>query len=346
MPITNKHNIPERIYNAIVVDDHIVNGDISVTQLIDAPQVRTLKKNNPTETDAMDMLAMFLGTGLHTALERSEKGKYKERVLRQASGVLLELNEEKGAEYLKKIIREQLSANTEETYLREQNFTIDLGGWTISGTCDVYDKITCYLEDYKTCSSSAFMFPEFKKSWNAQMNCYAVMLRKAGLEVKGATIHAFFKDWSKMKTMTNKDYPPHPYMRIDIPLLDNEVVTKYMEGRVSLHQRSIGGENIPCTDKERWSKPPMFKIMKKGAKRSLGNFPASSIEKKDIEFAEKMATAKMQQIDHKYSPGELSLKFKGGESNRCSNYCPVNEFCPQYQAELKQLAKDAESIEG
>ena len=47
--ITNNHNLPEAFVRACKVDRHKVVGDISTTQLIDAPQVRMLKKFNDIE---------------------------------------------------------------------------------------------------------------------------------------------------------------------------------------------------------------------------------------------------------------------------------------------------------
>ena len=43
---TNKFNLPSEVFDSIRYDGHITNGDISVTTLIDPPQIKILKKNN------------------------------------------------------------------------------------------------------------------------------------------------------------------------------------------------------------------------------------------------------------------------------------------------------------
>jgi hypothetical protein len=330
---TNRHNIPDHIANAIKVDDHFTNGDISVTSLIDSPKIYYLKSHTTYEVDIMDMMAAFLGTGMHTALERAEKGRYKERVLKQAAVVLSELEEEKASGYLKKVVVDKLGGTVEDNIIREMNWTMEVLGWTISGTLDIYNKETGYIEDYKMTSATAFMYPEMKKSWNAQMNCYAAILRANGYEVKGARIHAFFKDWSKMKVVQNRDYPKTPYMPIEIQMLENEKVVKYMEGRVDLHQRMRAGEDIPCTTKDRWATVDTYAIMKKGNKKATRVLDSMALAEQEIEKI-KLKTA-----------GEFSVEVRPGQSKRCEEYCPVKNICEQYKNEIKSLASQSQEME-
>ena len=72
MKLTNKLKIHHTIVDAIKnSDNHVTHGDISVTQLIDAPQIRMLKMKHKDELveDASDKLWALLGTTMHTVLE-------------------------------------------------------------------------------------------------------------------------------------------------------------------------------------------------------------------------------------------------------------------------------------
>jgi hypothetical protein len=50
---TNNHNLPQYLVDAILVNDHVTMGDISMTQIIDSPQIYMLKKSNTYEMDVM-----------------------------------------------------------------------------------------------------------------------------------------------------------------------------------------------------------------------------------------------------------------------------------------------------
>lgn len=337
MPVTftNKHNIPEHISRAIMVDDHVTKGDISVTSLIDSPKIFYLKSQTNYEMDVMDLIPAFMGTGLHTALERAEKGRYKARILRQCIGVLTELGKVNGAESLKRILTTELNEEFEDEVIREKTWTIDIDGWTISGTLDVYNKRTCFIEDHKMTTASAFMFPELKESWRKQMNCYAAILRANGYEVKGAIIHAFFKDWSRAKIASNRDYPKTIYMPVKIELADNDQVMKYMSNRVKVHQNAKSGIDIPCTGKDRWESATTYAIKKTGGKKALR-----------VSDTPEGAKGLLDQMAHKYEEGTIFIETRKGQARRCAEYCPVNHICDQYKADLASMAKEAEDFEG
>ena len=70
--ITNKYGLPETLVMACKHDTHRVGGDISVTQLIDGPQVRLLKRKHDYESDVSDNLYAMMGTALHHIIERAK----------------------------------------------------------------------------------------------------------------------------------------------------------------------------------------------------------------------------------------------------------------------------------
>jgi len=331
---TNKHNLPEQFKNALLVDEHVSLGDISVTQLIDAPQIRMLKKANSYEIDIMDLVGMAMGTGLHTILERGDmKGTFDSRALQRAAGILRKYGEDKGADYLHKIIKDNLKEIIDEDVIVEKTMTIEVLGWVVSGTMDRFIQSVKELNDYKMTGASAVMFPEAKKLWDAQLNIYAEMLRELGFEVDKAVIIAVLKDFSKMKILSNKDYPKTPVIQHEVKLIDRSVLKKYIEGRVRLHQRAEAGESIPCTKKDMWAKPDMYKVFINKGKRALRTL-----------LSKKEADAYVESNGFRY-PKPLEIKFKPSEPFRCANgYCAVSEVCPQYAKEKELAAKDAEEM--
>lgn len=69
--ITNRQGLPAPLVNAIRNDPYSRgDSDISVTQLIQPPQLRRLLKGRQVEEDAADCVWRLLGQAMHTILER------------------------------------------------------------------------------------------------------------------------------------------------------------------------------------------------------------------------------------------------------------------------------------
>jgi len=330
---TNNHNLPQYLVDAILVNDHVTMGDISMTQIIDSPQIYMLKKSNTYEMDVMEMVAMAMGTGLHTIIERGDiQGSVNSRILQRAAGVLTELEEDKGSAYLHKVIKGKLQESIDENIINEKTYSVEIDGMVISGTLDRFDRKEKHMDDNKMTTANQVMFPEMKKAWDRQLNGYAFMLRQDGEEVETARIIAFLKDWSKMKVKSNKDYPKAPIFMHNVKLYDDKIMTKYFKTRVALFKRAMEGEEIPCTPEERWAKPDAFAVKLKGGARAIRVY-----EK------ERMADGYIEKEGFKHSK-PLFKEFRPGQSLRCAEYCPVAKFCPQYKHELELTAKNGQEI--
>ena len=73
MKLTNKHNLPEAIYNAVKNDPYRKQGHITVTTLINPPRIRALEQRHADELeeDVSDRLWSLLGQAVHVVLERA-----------------------------------------------------------------------------------------------------------------------------------------------------------------------------------------------------------------------------------------------------------------------------------
>jgi len=320
--LTNKHDIPEVFFKACLIDKHVTRGDISTTQLIDAPQIRRLRAEHDIEEDVSDRIWMLFGTAVHHVLERAEIGHFQARHLMEAAEILNEgsEDEQKVAQWIIKKTKDKFPEVFQSKDLIENTMSIIVDGWEISGTIDKYDFERKTLQDYKVTGSWAYVYEEAKKKWYAQQNIYAYMLRQNGYEVNNAEIIAVFKDWSKFNGMRNKDYPKSPVMSIPVKLLPDEDILKYLKSRVRKHKASVAGDNIPCTAKERWATSEQWAVKKPNGKRAVRVLPTEELA--DAFIAE----------NEGFSYSGLYKEFRPGEQKRCDSFCPVRELCPQKKA--------------
>ena len=333
--LTNKFNLPETIVQACKVDTHRIAGDISTTQLIDAPRIRILKMQNDYSTDVSELLYAMMGTALHHIIERANIENETQRafiltaetIIRKAEEI--QDNDEAKAKQLKAAGQYVLNLipvffpNLKDRYIYEQTLRAEIDGMTLYGTFDLYDKETGILYDYKFCSVFNWMYPEARLKWQRQLNIYVYLLRLCGYEVNGIRVVAFFRDWSANGLLKNpKEYPARQTMEIDIPVVDQVTIFRYIKKRIRIHQDSENGSIVDCTGEERWSKGDQYAVKTKSAKRALH---VSDTEASCVSF--------VQQNKHKYADA-LIIEFRPGESRKCADYCPVRDFCPQRKSEL------------
>jgi len=318
--ITNKTGLPEEFYRATQYDGHYSAGDISVTQLIDAPQVRMLKKQHDVEKDVTDMIWALFGTAVHYVLEKSQYHNHKIRTMKEAESILAEAKE---IDLLSKVevFTKSLGQEKDEHIFYEKTMTVEVDGMLISGTMDKFNTQTGVLEDYKVSSVYNYIFPEAKQKWEAQQNVYAYILRENGYDVKSSQITAIFRDFSGMKAKTTKNYPKYPIENIKLKLYPHKKIHEYIQKRIHLHRQAEKGNVAECSFKERWATADTFAAMKKGGKRSMKNF----IDKLE---AEKFIEAN----SHKYDG--LWMETRKGENKRCDSFCDVRDVCPQRKAFL------------
>lgn len=334
--ITNKYNLPQTIFDACKHDTHRVSGDISVTQLIDGPRVRILKRMNDYESDVSEMLYAMMGTALHHILERANISEERKRAFILTAETIISKAEEIQAGHPDKAEQLKRAANyifglipvffgeLDGRYVYEQTLRLDFGRMVLYGTFDLYDKVTGILYDYKFCSVYNYTYPEARKKWERQTNTYSYMLEQNGYKVNGIKVIAFFRDWSEFGMVQNPhNYPPSQVMEINIPLYSMEDRLDYIQKRLQIHYNAEQGDIIDCTGEDRWSQADVYKIKTPKSKKAIRVFETKA-----------EAVGWIQENRHKYNE-ELYTDFVPGESKRCAKYCAVAKFCPQYKLELE-----------
>lgn len=243
--ITNALNLPEPLVRAVTRHPHKhVQGRISVTELVQPPQLRKLTLDHKDEIieDASDRIWSLLGTLLHGVLERNAKG-------------------------LKDTIAEEELSTT-------------VLGWQVVGHYDLSEMILEgeWLTDWKLTSVWAVK-DGVKPEWEQQLNCYAELIRRAGRTVNQLQIVAIGRDWSKSKARYDKDYPQQQVKVFTVPLWSSEDASQFLEERVRLHQKAEKGKYPECSPDERWMRDNKWALMKKGQKKAVKLYA----KKKDAE---------------------------------------------------------------
>ena len=203
-------------------------------------------------------------------------------------------------------------------------------GWVLSGAVDLtqlnHVMKTVTLVDYKCTSVWSLIFE--KEEWHNQLNAYAWLARKAnqyeGYKVNELQIIAVLRDWKENDLKRNGgNYPEAPIKIINIPVWTDERQDEYMEGRIKLHSDAeyayLTSQDLPlCSEKEQWAKATKYALHRGSAKRAVRVF-------------EDLAEAQ------NYMRGtDLILVKRPGDKTSCTaNWCGVNEWCEQYQGELK-----------
>lgn len=192
--------------------------------------------------------------------------------------------------------------------LVEKRLYADIGGWSVSGQFDRLHLADATMQDWKVCSV-------YKASgddgWTRQLNCLRWLAHKNNITVDRLQVVAIFRDWKQSEAKRNPNYPQRNVMVIDVPTWTIEQAEQYISERVAAHRSSEQGEQIECSEDERWYSGTSFALMKDGGKR-----------------AKKVAAtiAELGEIP----PGH-SIVERPGLNRRCEGYCEVAPFCEQYK---------------
>lgn len=241
MKVTNNHNLPLPILNA-VLDDEYDKGDsvLSVTQLISPPRIVLLQDLNAANltVDAIDRVPALLGTAVHKIIEKGVKDL--------------------------------------PNHIAEERMFLEVSGWKISGAVDLQidnGDGTWDINDYKVTSVYSVMGD--KPEWEQQLNCYAYLARVVhGRVIRNLRIIAILRDWQRKQAELKVDYPIGQVCVVEIPLWSFEDQVKFITWRVGLHQQAKKnldeGLAIPyCTDQERWLRDETWAVMKEGRKSAI-----------------------------------------------------------------------------
>lgn len=275
MLITNRHNLPAPLAAAVSTQRTHVPGRISVTELILPPQLRalSLKHADEIEEDAVDRLWAALGGTLHLLL------KHYGREQRQ--------------------------------FVAEGTVSTHVGGWTVTGTFDLYDTTNQTLCDYKLQSVAAAK-RGVKPEHEQQLNLYAELMRRNGFKIHKLELVSILRDWVPYRA-DDPGYPPTPALVTPVSLWPAAGASRFLNQRVRLHQEAEQGRYPQCSAEERWEKPAQYALMRTGRKTAVKVFNS-----------EQAALAACPDDNH-------YIQLRPGRNVRCESYCAVARWCKQRQ---------------
>lgn len=239
MKITNIHNLPAPLVNALSRDSYKSVGRISVTGLLKPPRIRALELRHDADIveDVSERIYRTLGSSLHTLME----------------------------------------SNASPDSLTEERLKVEVLGWTLSGQPDLLDK-DMTLWDFKLTSVWSFILGG-KTDWAKQLQMYAWLYNKHGFQVKVLKNLLVFRDYSQSEKLRMKDYPEAEAEVVEYEPLPADEVEGFIEERVRLHQdtEKMPDDLLPgCTPEERWEKPTTWAAMKPGGKRAVRVFESEA----------------------------------------------------------------------
>lgn len=131
--------------------------------------------------------------------------------------------------------------------ITERRLMMNVGGKVISGQFDLMSDGV--IADYKVCKTWA-VAEGLKPEWEVQLNCYAELARRNGMEVRGLVLMAFLRDWVEYRYRPGGNYPASDSVVFDVPLWHPDAVMDYIHARLEAHAQVMP----MCTDEERWPK--------------------------------------------------------------------------------------------
>lgn len=312
MILTNRFNLPAPVMAWLSYDAYGPRqGDISVTELIQPPQVLELGRLHDHEIvyDASDysLIRRRVGQAVHNDLKRA--------------------------------------ALAAENVLAEERLFMDVAGWRVTGQADLYEIIGIDQEgavvDYKVTSVWSIVHGSRDREWAAQLNLYAELFRRHGFDVTSLAVIPFLPfDWKadraqKAAESPGDRYPPAPSFRYSLPLWSEEKAQSYLGSRVALHQNARKHHRWPpCSPEERWYHGEEWKVYlpTKGgrpAKRATAVFGAEAPRGGGGEDA-------IFFLNDNDDTGKGRVEHVPGVSRRCQGYCDARPWCDQ----AKAIAKD------
>lgn len=237
MNVTNVLNLPQALVDAVTLEKHNAEGEVSATTLIKGVKEILLTDRHWDEitVDVKDSMWALWGTATHHLLEKEYDGTFT-----------------------------------------EEKFEQKVGNLTVTGRVDCYDMANEILYDYKTTSAWKVVYKNFE-DWYKQGMIYSWLLSKKELKVNKCKFVAILRDWSETESLRKPDYPKSPVYVYEFDVTDADIksVEEVIEQKIAQieSQKEVADDSLPeCSKDERWASADVYAVMKEGRKTSVKNF--------------------------------------------------------------------------
>lgn len=234
MRVSNRLGLPQAFINALNLERHNAEGEISATTLLKGAceTVLTDRHFDEIEIDVADCVWQIWGSAVHLIFEKA------------------------GIEGF-----------------TEEKFTVSVSNSKVTGRVDLYDLENETVYDWKTASVWKVRFNDFS-DWDKQGLIYAWLMKQNGLKVKEIRFVALLKDHSKSKARQDSFYPQKPaivhIVKVTPKALEEiETFIKRKVAEFELAKMLPDTELTPCTKEERWATDDKWAVIKSGRKSAL-----------------------------------------------------------------------------
>jgi|13_taG_2_1085334.scaffolds.fasta_scaffold21983_2 hypothetical protein len=317
MKITNELNLPGPIVTAVSENNYDPGeSDITVTSLIDSPQIRQLKQKHDDELveDASMRIWSLFGSAIHKILDGLPEDRIATKRLHLECSIEVD--------------------GKQHTYI--------LGGLLDRCVALEVSPNSFVIQDYKTATTWEHIFG-LKPDRERQLNLYKLLAEEVlGLNIVKLESVMLFKDWTPGQIDRNKDYPKRPVHTYDIPIWDKQTTLNYVEERLLLHFHQAPH----CTAEERWEKQGTFRLMPKDAGPTTRALRVTKTREEMESYLEWCETSKPAVIKKQPIITETSAVQVRCKNNSIGySYCPVSNFCPQWEALQRESINSHGSME-
>lgn len=288
MEITNKYNLPESLVRIVKKTSYAPKPKrYGITTLLKGNTEIILSRrywNELSEDVSDDMWALF-GTMFHAYIEQHDNTGYS-----------------------------------------EYKFVVPVSESYVVGVIDLLDKKNGVIRDYKTTTCWKIVFQDYEDYRNQLLGyAWGIWKKTKGktLILKGQII-AFLRDWSKTKLLQSRggNYPSKNIVTIDFDFTEQDIIDydKFVLEKVkSLEKQKYWHTNelIECSEKEKWTTPTTYAIIKND------NKTASKVCESESEANKVIETFMLNDTKSQYHIVE-----RIGVDKKCVDYCRVRGICP------------------
>lgn len=205
------------------------------------------------------------------------------------------------------------------------------------------------LTDYKVTSVWKYLLGD-KSDWEGQLNQYRWLYHQAGFDTRTLRVSSILRDWkvrdaraaeAKRKAGEPEDYPPIPFMGVDLPVWKLDACADHLLTRAEVHDAARNGQYRPCDNSERWyggdrwAVIPRTKDNKRWQKKAWAVFGKGTGRGGGEEEANAFAA------ERRASGFTVRIEKRVDVSTRCLDYCSVVEWCDQGSKEVASAKRQA-----
>lgn len=208
-------------------------------------------------------------------------------------------------------------ANQGDGIVTERRLSMDINGHLITGGIDHYED--GIISDYKTISCSSYNEHSLR-DWSFQLNCYALMHRRADIPVEKLEIDVVLYDWKKIKSLGDK-YPPSKSFVVDVEIWPEAAVICSCRKAIAAIKEARAGQITECSPREKWQKPSTHAVWREGNLRATKVFDFYADAEADAERRNAASS------EHHY------VESRPGEPVRCG-FCDARWVCSSFRQYL------------